>query len=135
MTPDERARMNEICTKIQEEKDYENFAGLLREMSELISRKEERRFKDRPRIVWNRERPWSTATAVVNKVIPTGVARSPEKVEISITPADYLFREVRIENTFRHPDGSIVGLKQGARVDVTFEADASDTEKRGISAA
>src|SRR5436305_7559013 len=97
MTPEERVRMNELCAAIQEEKDYGNFAGMLREMSELISRKEQRRFKDHPALVWNRNRPFKTVEATVNKIVPTGVARHPEKVEISITPADYLFREVRIE--------------------------------------
>ena len=135
MTPDERVRMNELCAAIQEEKDYESFAGMLREMSELISRKQQRRFKDRPPVVWNRNRPGKTVPAVVNKIVPTGVARLPEKVEISISPADPLFREVRIENALIHPDGNIVALRQGAKVDVTFEADASETVKRPSSAA
>ena len=135
MTPEERVRMNELCAAIQEEKDYDSFAGMLREMSELISRKEQRRFKDYPRLVWNRNRPFKTVPAVVSKIVPTGLARQPEKVEISITPADYLFREVRIENTLLHPEGDIVSLKQGAKLDVTFEADPSDTVKRPTSAA
>ena len=135
MTTEERARMNEICAEIQEEKNYERFAALLRELSELISRKEERRFKDRPRITWNHNRPWSTLQAVANKIIPSGPARGPERVEISLQDGDYLFREVRIENSFLHPDGSAVGLKQGARLDVTFEADATDTVKPGVPAA
>jgi len=135
MTPEERVRMNELCAAIQEEKDYGNFAGMLREMSELISRKEQRRFKDHPALVWNRNRPFKTVEATVNKIVPTGVARHPEKVEISITPADYLFREVRIENALMNPDGDIVALKPGAKIDVTFEADASDTVKRPSSAA
>ena len=133
MTSEERARMNEICARIQEESDYERFATLMREMSELIARKEERRFKDRPRIVWNRNRPWSTVPAVVSKVIP-GAGHGPEKVEISVSAADYLFREVRIDNALTHPEGGTVGLTQGARVDVTFEADAADTVKRGVPA-
>ncbi len=135
MTSEERVRMNELCAAIQEEKEYEKFASILREMSELISRKEQRRFKDRPRLVWHRNRPFKTVPAVVNKVVPTGVARQPEKVEISITPADYLFREVRIENTLIHPDGDIVALKPGAKLEVTFEAEDADTVKRPTNAA
>ena len=65
--------------------------------------------------------------AVVNKVIKTGIARQPEKAEISITPADYLFREIRIENSMTSPTGDAVALKAGAKVDVTFEADPKDT--------
>lgn len=132
MTPEERVRMSELCAGIQEEKDYDRFAAMLREMSELIGRKEERRFQNRPRLVWQRNRPWKTVPAVVNKIVPTGVARYPEKVEISISPADYLFREIRIENTLVHPNGEVVALKQGAQIDVTFEADDIDTVKRDI---
>ena len=135
MIREERARMNELCTEIQEEKNYEKFAALILEMSELIGRKEQRRFQDRPRLIWNRNRPWKTVPAVVNKIVKTGVAKQPEKAEISITHADYLFREVRIENALTSPDGGSVALKQGAHVDVTFEADVADTESDPRSAA
>jgi hypothetical protein len=49
MTPEERERMNSLCIGIQEETDYNKFATLLRELSELIARKEQRRFKQHPR--------------------------------------------------------------------------------------
>ena len=129
MTPEERERMNALCAEIQQEKDYDQFARQLRELSELISRKEERRFQDHPKLVWQRTRPWKTVPAVVHKILKTGVALQPEKAEISITPADYLFREVRIENTLTDPSGEQVALKQGAHVDVTFEADPAETIK------
>lgn len=127
MTPEERERMNELCVQIQEEKNYDKFVAQLRELSDLIARKEQRRFNSRPRIVWQRTRPWMTVSAVVNKIIHTGLARQPEKVEISIIPADYLFREIRIPNALTSPEGAAVALKQGARLDVTFEAEASET--------
>ncbi|HZQ95271.1 MAG TPA: hypothetical protein VFA67_09715 [Candidatus Sulfotelmatobacter sp.] len=130
MTPEERERMNELCVEIQQESDYEKFAAQLLELSDLIARKEQRRFNNHPRLVWHRNRPWKTVPGVVNKIIKTGVARQPEKAEISITPADYLFREVRIENVFASPEGDTVSLKQGARVDVTFEADAGETIRK-----
>lgn len=129
MTPEERERMNVLCSEIQQEKDYDNFASQIHELSELISRKEQRRFRDRPKLVWQRNRPWKTVAAVVHKIISTGIAREPEKAEISISGADYLFREVRIENTLSAPNGDGVALKPGAHVDVTFEADAADTIK------
>lgn len=130
MTPEERERMNELCIEIQEERNYEKFADQLRELTELIGRKQQqRRFTGRPPLISHRSRPWKTVPAVVNKVIKTGVARQPEKAELSITPADYLFREIRIENSLTGPDGETVALKQGARVEVTFEADAADTVK------
>lgn len=127
MTPEERVRMNAICARIQEEKDYQNFAALLDEMSELIRRKEERRFQNYPKLIWRHDRPWKTLSAVVKKILPTGIVPSPEKVEISISEADDLFREVRVENALTHPDGSVVKLKQGTRLDITLQADASET--------
>ena len=129
MTPEERERMNVLCAEIQQERSYEKFAGQLRELSELISRKEQRRFQNHPRLVWQRTRPWKTVSAVVHKIIRTGVDCQPEKAEISVTPAEYLFREIRIENTLTDPSGELVALKQGAHVDVTFEADPADTVK------
>jgi hypothetical protein len=129
MTPEERERMNELCVQIQEERNYDQFSAQLRELSELIARKEQRRFNTHPRIVWQRTRPWTTVSAVVNKIIKTGVARQPEKAEISITAADYLFREIRIANALTSPEGGTVALKQGARLDLTFEAEASETVK------
>ena len=127
MTPEERERMNELCVQIQEEKNYDQFAVQLRELSDLLARKHQRRFTNQPQLLWHRNRPWTTVPAVVNKVIKTGIARQPEKAEISITPADYLFREIRIENSLTSPTGDAVALKPGAKVDVTFEADAKDT--------
>jgi hypothetical protein len=135
MTPEERERMNELCVEIQEEKNYEKFAAQLRELTELIGRKQQRRFTGRPPLISHRSRPWKTVPAVVNKVIKTGIARQPEKAELSIAPADYLFREIRIENSLTGPDGQTVALKQGAHVDVTFEADPADTIKTSPPAA
>ena len=122
MTPEECERMNCLCTGIQEEKDYNAFAALLRELSELIARKEQRRFKQHPKLVWQRNRPWKTVPAVVNKLVKP-VADQPEKIEISITGAEELFREIRIENKFTGVDGVPVALTDGAHVDVTFEAE------------
>ncbi|HEX6821551.1 MAG TPA: hypothetical protein VF123_05785 [Candidatus Sulfotelmatobacter sp.] len=127
MTPEERERMNELCVQIQEEKNYDQFAIQLRELADLLVRKQQRRFTNHPLLIWHRNRPWKTVPAVVNKVIKTGLAREPEKAEISISPADYLFREIRIENSLTSPSGDAVALKPGAHVDVTFEADPKDT--------
>jgi len=135
MTTEERVRMNEICASIQEETDYHKFAALLDEMSELIRRKEERRFRDYPKLIWRHDRPWKTISAVVKKILPTGVVRNPEKVEITINEADYLFREVRLENTLTDPTGGTVALKQGARLDVTLEANVADTVNRSAPTA
>ena len=127
MTPEERERMNELCVQLQEEKNYDQFVTQLRELADLLARKQQRRFTNHPQLIWQRNRPWKTVPAVVNKVIKTGMARRPEKAEISITPADYLFREIRIENSLASPTGDAVALKPGAQVDVTFEAHQNDT--------
>lgn len=63
----------------------------------------------------------------MNKFVKTGIARTPEKAEISVAPADYLFREGRIENTLIAPNGELVALKRRAHIDVTIEADLADT--------
>jgi hypothetical protein len=131
MTPQEREQMNSLCIRIQQEKDYRSFAVLLKELTVLI-RKKEVRFPehDRP-IAWHRSgRPWKTLSGSVQKIIKNVYANQAENVEIGIDEAENLFREVRIENTFSDADGQPVALKQGARVDVTFEADAKDTVKK-----
>lgn len=129
MTSEERERMNILCAAIQEEKNYDKFAALMSELSELIGRKEQRRFQNQPRVIWQHNRPYKTVPAVVNKLLKPASPRHPEKVEISIAAADHLFREVRFDNTLMSPQGEIVALKQGAHVDVTFEAEPADTLK------
>jgi len=52
MTPEERERMNSLCIGIQEETDYSKYATLLCELSELLARKEQRRFKQHATLVW-----------------------------------------------------------------------------------
>jgi hypothetical protein len=53
--------------------------------------------------------------------------REPEKAEIAVEGADHLYREIRIENRLEDGDGKKVKLKQGAHVDVTVEAEDTDT--------
>ena len=135
MTPEERDRMNVLCASIQEEKNYDNYVAMMRELSELFVRKEQRRFQNQPRVTFRHSRPYKTVTAVVKKLLSSASPHLPEKVEISIGTADALFREVRIDNVLMSPKGEIVALKQGAHVDVTFEAEAVDTIKPQSSAA
>jgi hypothetical protein len=127
MTSEERERMNRLCVGIQEETDYNKFAVLLHEMSELIARKEQRRFEHHPKLVRQRNSPWKTVPAVVTKIVKPAFADQPAKVEISISQADDLFREIRIENNFTDVDGGPVALTNGARLDVTFEAETKKT--------
>ncbi len=127
MTSEERERMNSLCVSIQEETDYNKFAALLHEMSALIARKEQRRFEHHPKLVWQRNTPWKTVRAVVTKIVKPAFDSQPAKVEISVSQADELFREIRIENNFTDVDGGPVALTNGARLDVTFEAETKKT--------
>lgn len=129
MTPEECERMDVLCRGIQEEKNYDKFATMLRELTDLIERKHRRRFSQHPSPVLHKERPSRTVPAVVSKLLTSSYPRQPEKVEISIPAADDLFREIRIENRLTAPDGQPVALKPGAHLDVTFEADPRETTR------
>jgi hypothetical protein len=126
MTPEERVRMNELCAGIQEERDYAKFVASLREMAELIERKQQRRFQDQPKFAWNRNKPWRSVPAVAGKVLP-GVNSPNGRVEISIPAAEELFREIRLENVFNGVDGKTVALASGAQLTITFEAETAGT--------
>jgi hypothetical protein len=125
MTPEERIRMNQLCAAIQEEKDYEKFAATLHEMSELIEQKEQRRFPQQPKIVWARNKPWVSMPAIATKTLPT--REGPDRrVEISVTAAEDLFREIRIENRFTDVVGTPVSVSAGVRFQLTLEAEPGD---------
>jgi hypothetical protein len=135
MTPDERERMNLLCARIQDEKNYDNFVGLLRDLGGLIERKERRLGHYQDQRLWLRTRPWKTLRGIVTKIVRPIHPEEPEKVEIAIEAAEDLFREIRIENTLTNVDGSPVALKNGAEVDVTFEAEATDIVRRKVDLA
>lgn len=42
MTPEERELMNTLCREIQDEKDPKRFSELVRELDEVLARKDER---------------------------------------------------------------------------------------------
>jgi len=54
----------------------------------------------------------------------------PEKAQIAVEGAEDFYKEIRIENSLTDEDGNEVGLKQGAQVEVTIEAEPSDTAKK-----
>ncbi len=128
MTPEERQRMNSLSLRIQQEKDYCRFEGLVGELYEVIGCKQ-RRFSHEHLDAsgWRPTKPWKVVTGVVRKVLAPIYAAQPERVEISIPDAVDLFREIRIANSFMSPDGRSVALKAGARVHITLEADRKDT--------
>lgn len=118
--------MNSLVIGIQQESDFDRFAAQAREIYDLIERKA-RRFGRPGAGKQPSNRPSRTVPAVVKQILKPVYRDQAEKVEISITEADDLFREVRIVNMLKGADGKPVGLKQGARVDITFEAEINDT--------
>ena len=130
MTPEERERMNLLSIQIQEEKDYHRFQILLRDLNDLVRRKE-RRFAQRggPNLA-QRTRPWKTVSGRVEKIVKGVYLNHTDRAEITIPEAEDLFLEIRIENAFTDVDGQQVALKEGAQLDLTFEADSKDTIKR-----
>jgi uncharacterized protein YfaS (alpha-2-macroglobulin family) len=75
-------------------------------------------------------RPAVTMDAKVQKIIKSPDPRIADKAEIGIAGADELYREIRIENTLTDEKGKEVELKQGAHVDVTVEAEPSETTRK-----
>jgi hypothetical protein len=71
------------------------------------------------------ENPSATLPGIVEKIIKFPCAT--EKAQVSVESADHLYREIRIENTLIDENGRKVGLKAGAEVEVTIEADPKDT--------
>jgi hypothetical protein len=73
------------------------------------------------------EKPSATLPATVEKIIKPIAPGEPEKAQISIEGADYLYQEIRIENTLTDQDGNKVRLKPGAEVEITVEAATEET--------
>jgi hypothetical protein len=71
------------------------------------------------------KKPKTKKPGVVEKIIKP--VHGPEKAEISVTGAEDLYKEIRIENTLENENGEKVKLKKGAHVEVIVEADDKDT--------
>jgi len=102
MTPEERKRMNAICIGIQEETNHDSFVTMLRELSELIAQKEQRRFQQYPPLIWKRDRPWKAVPAIVKKSVRSRFG-NPDKVEIALSTEDDLFREYASKTRLQTP--------------------------------
>ena len=76
------------------------------------------------------EKPSTTLSGTVEKVIKSPDPDIPEKAQITVEGAEDLYREIRIENALTDENGQIVSLKPGAPVEVTIEADPEDTTKK-----
>jgi len=73
------------------------------------------------------EKPSITLPGTVEKIIKPPIPEMPEKAQISVEGADDLYKEIRLENSLTNEKGEEVKLKEGAKVEVTLEADPKDT--------
>ena len=76
------------------------------------------------------EKPSTTLPATVEKIIQSPDPTEPDKAQITVEGGEDLYREVRIDNVLTNQNGEEVSLKEGAKVDVTIEADPKDTIKK-----
>lgn len=128
MTTDEQ--MNAICIRIQDEKDRQRFEALLADLYKLVDQKRLRFSASVSAPPFHSTRPWKRVSGTAQRIVTDVYQTRGQEVEIVIEGAEHLFREIRIENTFTDAGGKAVALKRGARVDLTFEADAQDTVKK-----
>jgi hypothetical protein len=73
------------------------------------------------------EKPSITLPGTVEKIIKPPVPDLPEKAQISVEGADDLYKEIRVENSLTNEKGEEVKLKEGAKVEVTLEANPEST--------
>jgi hypothetical protein len=73
------------------------------------------------------EKPTVTLPGKVQKIIRPPNAAESEKMQIEVEGADYLYREIRVENKLTDGKGHDVKLKPGAEVDVTIVAEPEET--------
>ena len=74
-----------------------------------------------------------TLPGKVEKIIPAQYDE-PEKAQIKIDDCEELYSEVRVENKLKDKKGNDVGLKKGAAVEVTIDADSDAVKKKNNSA-
>jgi hypothetical protein len=76
------------------------------------------------------EKPSTTLTGTVEKIIKPAHPSLPEKAQIAVEGGEDLYREIRIDNVLKDENGQAVALKPGAPVEVTIEADPEHTTKK-----
>lgn len=76
------------------------------------------------------EKPSVTLPGTVEKIIESPHPSMPEKAEIAVEGADPLYQEIRINNTLTDEHGEKVQLKEGARVEVTVQAETDATKAK-----
>jgi len=68
------------------------------------------------------ERPSTTMSGTVDKIIPSLPPSQPEKAQIAVEGAPRGYRGLRIENALTDENGEDVRLEKGAHVEVTVTA-------------
>ena len=76
------------------------------------------------------DKPGTTLPGTVEKIIKPVVPSEPEKAEIHIEGGEAFYREIRVKNVLKDEKGEEVAIKEGARVNVSIEADKKDTIKK-----
>ena len=61
------------------------------------------------------DKPSTTLTATVEKIVKSPSPSVPEKVQIAVEGADHLYRELRIENTLTDENGDKYGSSKAPR--------------------
>ena len=122
MTQEERTRMNDLCVQIQNEKNFERFDELMREVTALMSAKQSRFPESKLAPIGSGQKVLN-ATAV--RTIK-GLGRDgSDLVEIHLADAEPLYSEIRVENSFIDERGNALTLQPPARLDVKLQAPAA----------
>ncbi|HET9400634.1 MAG TPA: hypothetical protein VFO34_06760 [Candidatus Acidoferrales bacterium] len=74
--------------------------------------------------------PSVTLPGTVEKLIPSADSEIPDKAQIVVHDAEPLYQELRVENVLTSETGAKVGLKEGAEVEVTIEAEPEATTEK-----
>lgn len=117
MTPEERTRMNELCVQIQNEKNYQKFEELMREVNALMAAKESR-FPE------SKFAPAGVGQKILHATA-TRTLKHPgqdDLVEIHLADAQALYSEIRVENSFIDDRGNTLALHPPAPLDVKLYA-------------
>jgi hypothetical protein len=119
MTTEERARMNDLCIQIQNEKSYPKFEELMREVTALMSAKESRFPESKFAPVGTGHKILHATAMRTMKGFNSG---DTEVVEIHLAGAEPLYSEIRVENSFNDDRGNVVSIQTPAPVDLKIQA-------------
>jgi hypothetical protein len=76
------------------------------------------------------EKATVTLPATFEKIILPVTPSHREKAQIAVEGAEELYKEIRVENTLQDESGNEVARKEGAKVEVTIEAEPDATKQK-----